>query len=99
MPRILSGRADDWTPAYSWHGFRYIEVTVPHGVAVDASSVECYPMRTDVEVVANFSSSDPFLERLRTLNRNTFDSNLMSVQSDCPHVSRHFRFNFQVESC
>ena len=25
---ILSGRADEWTPEYSWHGFRYIEVVV-----------------------------------------------------------------------
>ena len=57
--------ADDWTPAYSWHGFRYIELTVPHGVSVDADAVECYPMRTDVELIANFSSSDPFLEQLR----------------------------------
>ena len=45
-------------------------------------------MRTDVAVVANFTSSDPFLEQLRTLNRNTFDSNMMSVQSDCPHRER-----------
>ena len=33
----LSGREagpDDWTPSYSWHGFRYIEVTVPHGMKV-----------------------------------------------------------------
>ena len=30
---ILSGRADDWTPSYSWHGFRYVEVTVPHDPA------------------------------------------------------------------
>ena len=84
----LSGRADDWTPAYSWHGFRYIEVTAPLGVNVDATSVECYPMRTDVDLIANFSSSDPVLEQLRTLNRNTFDSNMMSVQSDCPHRER-----------
>ena len=41
-----------------------------------------------VEIVANFSSSDPFLQQLRTLNRNTFDSNMMSVQSDCPHRER-----------
>ena len=27
-------------------------------------------------------------DELRTLNRNTFDSNLMSVQSDCPHRER-----------
>jgi hypothetical protein len=48
-----------------------------------AGAVVCYPMRTDVDIVANFSSSDPFLDEIRTLNRNTFDSNMMSVQSDC----------------
>ena len=89
----LSGRgtADEWTPSYSWHGFRYIEVTVPHGMKVgpeEPGAVECYPMRTDVDVIANFTSSDPFLSEIRTLNRNTFDSNLMSVQSDCPHRER-----------
>ncbi len=53
-------------------GFRYIEVTVPHGMKVgpeEPGAVECYPMRTDVDIVANFSSSDPFLDQLRTLNR------------------------------
>ena len=53
-------------------GFRYIEITVPHGMKVgpeDPGAVECYPMRTDVDIVANFSSSDPFLDQLRTLNR------------------------------
>lgn len=45
-------------------------------------------MRTDVDLVANFSSSSPALDRLRTLNRHTFDANLMSVQSDCPHRER-----------
>lgn len=86
----LSGRAagDDWTPSWSWHGFRYIEVTVRKGLAITDGGVECYPMRTDVEVVSNFSSSDPFLQDLRTLTRNTFDSNMMSLESDCPHRER-----------
>jgi alpha-L-rhamnosidase len=89
----LSGREtpDDWTPSYSWHGFRFVELTVPLGMTIGpdtAGAVECYPMRTDVDIVANFTSSDPFLSDLRTLNRNTFDSNLMSVQSDCPHRER-----------
>jgi hypothetical protein len=39
----------------------------------EAGAVECYPMRTDVDLIANFSSSDPFLDSLRRLNRNTFD--------------------------
>lgn len=67
---------------------RFIEVVVPEGVSVTQSSVECYPMRSDVDIVTNFTSSDPFLADLRQLTRNTFDSNMMSVQSDCPHRER-----------
>eukprot|EP01047_Picozoa_sp_COSAG01_P055638 COSAG01_NODE_6218_length_3786_cov_2.327638_2_plen_354_part_00 len=85
----LSGRGmDEWAPSWSWHGYRYIEVTVPLGVTLGPDSIECYPMRTDVDLVTSFSSSDPFLDELRTLVRNTFDSNMMSVQSDCPHRER-----------
>lgn len=85
----LSGKGrDEWTPAWSWHGYRYIEVTMPAGVMLAPDSITCYPMRTDVDLVTNFSSSDPFLTDLRTLTRNTFDSNMMSVQSDCPHRER-----------
>ena len=45
---------------------------VPRGMHVgpeEPGAVECYPMRTDVDLIANFSSSDPFLDQLRTLNR------------------------------
>ena len=84
----LGSRSLDWTPSWSWHGFRYIEMTLPPSLPLSDVSVECFTMRTDVDVVANFSSSDPWLSDLRQLVRNTFDSNLMSVQSDCPHRER-----------
>ena len=86
----LSGRAggDAWSSgAYSWHGFRYVEVALPATASL-VGDVVCHPMRTDVSRVANFSSSSAALERLRPLNRHTFDANLMSVQSDCPHRER-----------
>eukprot|EP00041_Stephanoeca_diplocostata_P037610 m.1430057 g.1430057 ORF g.1430057 m.1430057 type:complete len:1055 (+) comp25071_c0_seq3:71-3235(+) len=85
---ILNGSTVTWTPQFSWHGFRYLEVTHPANVVVDAHAVTCVTMRTDFDVVANFTSSDPFLADLRTLARNTFESNAMSVQSDCPHRER-----------
>ena len=87
---VLSGRGggDEWsTGAYSWHGFRFVEITLPVGAAL-VHDVTCYPLRTDVARVANFSSSSAQLNRLSTLNRHTFDANLMSVQSDCPHRER-----------
>ena len=86
---VLSGRSDGdrWGTAYAWHGFRFLEVSLPEGAKLLADVV-CHPMRTDVDRVANFSSASPALDQLRTLNRRTFDANMMSVQSDCPHRER-----------
>ena len=103
----LSGGADGdvFTPAYSWHGFRYIEVELPAGSELlrpvpgddpldngeppphDALGV-CHTLRTDVASAMGFESSDPKLNRLHELVRHTYDANLMSVQSDCPHRER-----------
>ncbi|CAB9522605.1 K05989 alpha-L-rhamnosidase [Seminavis robusta] len=86
----LGDKPLDWTPSWSWHGFRYIQVTLPAGIHYSKHfQVDCFTMRTDVDViVSNFTSSDPWLDELRTLVRNTFESNLMSVESDCPHRER-----------
>ena len=85
---ILGALAVDWTPAWSWHGFRYIEVTTPTFVSLDDISIRCFTMRSGVDLVANFSSSDPWLSDLRQLVQNTYESNMMSLQSDCPHRER-----------
>ena len=49
----LSGGEDDWTPNWSWHGFRYIEVTVPHHMAwgpevSPSQSATCGPLLSAV---------------------------------------------------
>ena len=89
---IIVGSHDvDWTPKWSWHGFRYIEVTAPSILSFDNDdiTIDCFTMRTDVDTVFNFSSSNDWLSNdLRQLVKNTYDSNLMSVQSDCPHRER-----------
>jgi alpha-L-rhamnosidase len=84
----LGSRSVDWTPSWSWHGFRYIEVTLPAAVPLTNFSVECFSLRSNVDVIANLSSSDPWLSDLRGFVRNTFEANMMSVQSDCPHRER-----------
>eukprot|EP01065_Artemidia_motanka_P025898 TRINITY_DN30832_c0_g1_i1.p1 TRINITY_DN30832_c0_g1~~TRINITY_DN30832_c0_g1_i1.p1 ORF type:complete len:944 (+),score=232.22 TRINITY_DN30832_c0_g1_i1:49-2832(+) len=83
---VLGAGTTQWSPAWSWHGFRYFDIEVPSGVTVHA--VTCHPMRSDMPTVTTFESSDPALSTLRQLNRNTYDSNLMGVQSDCPHRER-----------
>eukprot|EP00928_Gymnodinium_smaydae_P037929 TRINITY_DN26270_c0_g3_i1.p1 TRINITY_DN26270_c0_g3~~TRINITY_DN26270_c0_g3_i1.p1 ORF type:complete len:1010 (-),score=119.70 TRINITY_DN26270_c0_g3_i1:356-3385(-) len=86
----LSGRTggDVWSPSWGWRGFRYVQVDLPLGAPVSAVDVECYPMRSDLRRISNFTSSDAGLQQIRVMTRNSFDSNMMSVHSDCPHRER-----------
>lgn len=86
-----TGRVERWAPEYTWHAFRYVEIDardtdVP---PLKASDIVCYPMRSDVAVISSYdTTANPLLGNISTLIRNTFESNLMSIQSDCPHRER-----------
>jgi hypothetical protein len=49
---------------------------------------ECYPMRSDMKVVASYDMPSVLLNRIHNLTVQTFDSNLLSVESDCPARER-----------
>ena len=84
---ILDGAPLCWTPSFTWHGFRFIEISeVPLNVTIE--SIVCYPMRSDVAVTGKFDSSNALLNRIHVLDRQTAEANMMSVQSDCPHRER-----------
>ncbi|MDU0352514.1 family 78 glycoside hydrolase catalytic domain [Paraglaciecola aquimarina] len=72
-----------WTPSFTWHGFRYIEVTgLTTSPPLDALSARL--IRSDVARVGEFDSSDPLLNRIHHTALWTYESNLMSVPLDCP---------------
>ncbi|MFN7343666.1 MAG: glycoside hydrolase family 78, partial [bacterium] len=47
-----------------------------------------FPLHTDVPSVGSFSCSNDDLNRIQEITRRTFLSNIMTVQSDCPHRER-----------
>lgn len=72
-----------WTPSFSWHGFRYIEISgLSEAPTLDTISAQL--VRSDVERVGQFSSSDPLINRIHETALWTYESNLMSVPLDCP---------------
>lgn len=75
--------SESWTPSFTWHGFRYIEVT---GLLEKPSldSLHAHLIRSDVERVGHFESSDPMVNRIHDTALWTYESNLMSVPLDCP---------------
>ena len=84
---IAKGGPETYTPTFTFHAFRYIELT---GLSSRPSldSVVGLRMNSDVEPVGSFSCSNDLFNRIQKMCQWTFLSNLFGVQSDCPHRER-----------
>jgi alpha-L-rhamnosidase len=82
---ILKGQGEEvYTPRFTFHGFRYVEVTgFPGKPTLDA--LEGLRLNSDVAPVGSFTCSNERLNRIQQMVLWTLLSNLFSVESDCPH--------------
>ncbi|PWT96437.1 MAG: alpha-L-rhamnosidase [Bacteroidetes bacterium] len=81
---ILKGDGvEEWSPRFTFHGFRYIEVTGWPGKP-GLNDIAGLRMNSDVQQVGNFVCSNDDFNRLHEVIQWTFLSNIFSVQSDCP---------------
>ena len=81
---VLKGTGvETWSPRFTFHGFRYVEVTGWPGKPA-LKDIEGLRMNADVEKVGTFASSNAMFNQLFRNIQWTFLNNLFSVQSDCP---------------
>jgi len=81
---ILRGDSDVevYEPRFTYHGFRYVEVTgFPGTPGLD--SLRGRVVRSAVESVGNFSASKPILNQIQRLIRWGQSTNLHSIPTDC----------------
>ncbi|MBX7133174.1 MAG: glycoside hydrolase family 78 protein [Fimbriimonadaceae bacterium] len=84
---IARGGSETYTPRFTFHGFRYVEITgLP--APLPLSSVTAMRLNSDVKNAGAFECSNPMLNQIQAMCRRTFLSNIFSVQSDCPHRER-----------
>ncbi|GAB3657242.1 glycoside hydrolase family 78 protein [Echinicola sediminis] len=78
------GGSESWEPKFSYHGFRYVEVsglsTKPNGHTIKAVMVA-----TDIEEKGFFSSSDPLINKMHEVSKWTIEANIHGIPEDCPH--------------
>ena len=79
-----AGCADYVGFPFTWHCFRYAEVRGCPQLIKNAVMTLVSSDLTETELGKNFTSSHPKLNQLHAVCRNTFRSNLVGVQSDCP---------------
>jgi alpha-L-rhamnosidase len=82
---ILKGHGTEvYTPRFTFHGFRYVEVTgFPGKPTLD--SLEGLGLNSDVSRAGTFECSNDLFNRIQKMVVQTELANLFSVQSDCPH--------------
>ncbi len=81
------GGVETYTPRFTFHAFRYVEVTGYPGEP-GLSDLTGLRLNTEVGEAGSFTCSNDLLNRIQEMVRWTFLSNLFSVQSDCPHRER-----------
>lgn len=80
---ILSGGQDEFEPSFTYHGFRYIEIS---GLlsAPDQNMIQACVISSDPEVTGSFECSNPKLNQLTKNILWTQRDNMTSVPTDCP---------------
>ena len=84
----LAGReSEEWEPRFTFHGFRYVEVTSWPGdldADVAAGALVARVYHTDLERTGWFESSDPALNRLHDNVVWGMRGNFVDIPTDCP---------------
>jgi alpha-L-rhamnosidase len=77
------GGAEVWQPAFTFHGFRYVELTgLPGKPGLDA--VTGIVLGSDTPRVGQFTCSDPRLNQLQSNITWGQRGNYLSIPTDCP---------------
>jgi alpha-L-rhamnosidase len=81
------GAEEVFRPGFTWHGFRYVQI---EGLKrrPGPGDVLALPLSAEVADAGTWRCSSPLFNRIHEVCRNTFLSNLMGVQSDCPARER-----------
>ncbi|KAI9375579.1 bacterial alpha-L-rhamnosidase-domain-containing protein [Aspergillus egyptiacus] len=81
----LSGEDQVWEPAFTFHGFRYVQVDGwPADTELNADTVTAVVVNTDMEETGSFSCSNPLLNKLHENIIWSMRGNFLSIPTDCP---------------
>ena len=86
---VCAGGYAEWTPRFTYHGFRYVKVE-----GIDASQatdglVTFTVWHTDLEERGGFESGNEVLNKLFNMARNSTRTNFHHFPTDCPHREKN----------
>ncbi|MGB3336688.1 MAG: family 78 glycoside hydrolase catalytic domain [Devosia sp.] len=88
---IVAGTGvETFKPRFTFHGFRYVEVSLPHGMTRDDIHLVGIAIQTDTPVTGEITTGHPMVNQLLS---NIFWSqrdNFLSVPTDCPQRDERY---------
>ncbi len=79
------GIADSWEPLFSFHGFRFLELSGwPHKEAPPLELATAVVLGTDMERTGDFTCSDPLINQLQRNIDWGWRGNSLDIPTDCP---------------
>ncbi len=80
---LKGGSLETWEPRFTFHGFRYVEVTGYPGKP-SKSAITGIVLHSDAELTSTFECSNPMLNKLQLNTVWGQRSNYFEVPTDCP---------------
>lgn len=80
---------ETYTPAFTYHGFRYIRVD---GITAEQATPDLLTylvMHTEMEDRGGFACSDPVANKIQEITRRSILSNFHHFPTDCPHREKN----------
>lgn len=86
---ILKGKGTEiWHPRFTYHGFRYVEITSPYVEMTEDMLTACI-VHTDFHNTGTFECSNVLLNSIQTMSRKSLLYNFHSIPTDCPHREKN----------
>ncbi len=87
---VLKGTGEDvYEPSFTYHGFQYVLV---EGLTEEQATKELltyHVYSTDFDELTEFECSDPIVNKLQTMCKNSARSNFYHIPTDCPHREKN----------
>ena len=80
---------ESYTPAFTYHGFRYIRVD---GITAEQATPDLLTylvMHTEMQDRGGFTCSDPVANKIQEITRRSILSNFHHFPTDCPHREKN----------
>ncbi len=73
-----------WEPRFTFHGFRYVELALPHDAEVTRDTITGVVIHSDTPETGSFECSHPLINQLQSNIRWGQRGNFIDVPTDCP---------------